>query len=195
MTDPIYVVDTETTGLTGCPYDHVVEVGIVGLDVDQRKVWDVYSCVVGYDVSSWDPFHKNAWVFDHTGLRIDDVRHGRPQSAVCETLKTILSGNKVTSYNTPFDFQKFLYREPWGLYQSFTEFPDIMTAAANVFKIPSRFGGYSNPKLENAYGSMCPDDPANICGRQDHRAQSDARVAAYLLLAMIDMGKYPEVCV
>ena len=187
-------MDTETTGLTGCPYDHVVEIGIVGLDVDKGKVWDVYSCIVGYDVSSWDSFHKNAWVFEHTGLKIDDVRHGRPQSSVSDVLKSILTGKNVTAYNTSFDFNRFLYREPWGLYQSFIEFPDIMCVAADVCKLPSNLGGYRSPKLEYAYEFLCSGDPAEICGKQDHRAQSDARVAAYVLLAMISMGKYPEVC-
>lgn len=188
------MLDTETTGLTGCPYDHVVEIGIVGLDVDKGKVWDVYSCIVGYDVSSWDSFHKNAWVFEHTGLKIDDVRHGRPQSSVSDVLKSILTGKNVTAYNTSFDFNRFLYREPWGLYQSFIEFPDIMCVAADVCKLPSNLGGYRSPKLEYAYEFLCSGDPAEICGKQDHRAQSDARVAAYVLLAMISMGKYPEVC-
>ncbi len=39
-----------------------------------------------------------------------------------------------------------------------------------------------------AYRVFCPDDPAKLDGRQQHRALSDALAEAHILRALIDLG-------
>lgn len=185
----IYVLDTETTGLRGCPSDHVVDIGVAGLDTDTGKVWSVYSTIVGYEVSKWDICHKNAWIFNNTDLRLDDVAKARPQDDVRLSLSNILRDCDVTSFNTEFDFNKFLYNQPWNLRGIFHEMPDIMKAATPVCKVEVR-GEYKYPKLEVAYEMLCPDDPAEIEGVQQHRALSDAVVASYVLFELIEKEAY-----
>ena len=187
-----FVVDTETTGLGKNPNDKVVDIGIVALDTDTGSVEDVYSSVIGYDVESWDEQHRNAWIFSHSDLTLDDVRNAPPFSRVRDDVKSILVGKTVTSYNTVFDF-RFLLRDEWMLRGWFRLAPCIMEAATPVVGIrlgDDAYGWYKWPKLEEAYACLCPSDPVGIADGQDHRALSDARAAAYVLKAMMESGNY-----
>ena len=56
----LYVIDTETTGLTGAPDDHVVDIGIALLETDTGRVMPLYQSLVGYDVDEWDSAHRSA---------------------------------------------------------------------------------------------------------------------------------------
>lgn len=188
----IYVIDTETTGLDGGPRDLVVDIGVCSVDIDRGTVKDVYSSVVGYDVTEWEDRHTKAWIFENSDLTLDDVAAARPFFKVREDIARLLKGRAVTSYNIPFDMDKFLFREPWHLRGVFSVCTDIMKAAADVCKLPSELYGvsYRFPKLDHAYGTITSGDPAGIGGRQDHRALSDARMASYVMIGMYRSGNY-----
>lgn len=189
--DEIYVLDTETTGLDGGPKDSVVDIGICVVDLNRRTVKDVYSSIVGHDVSSWDDAHRNAWIFENTDLELDMVADAPPLDRVRSDVAGLLTGRMVTSYNVPFDLNKFLYREPWGMCGTFRECTDIMKAATAVCRIPGMYyGSYRFPKLDYAYETIVEDDPAGIHGKQDHRALSDARMASHLMIRMFRNGDY-----
>ena len=80
----------------------------------------------------------------------------------------------------------------------FNECRDIMSSAADAFKLPlpdarleTEFQKYAYPKLDYAYAKLFPDsDPAGIMGIQDHRALSDAKVASYVMLKLHSEGLY-----
>ncbi len=190
--DEIYVIDTETTGLDGAPKDVVVDIGICAVDIEAGTVRDVYSSVVGHDITDWSDERKKAWIFENTDLTLDMVSAAPPMSKVRSDVISILKGKAVTSYNIPFDMDKFLYREPWNLRGMFTQCTDIMKAATNVCKLPSQFYGvsYRFPKLDHAYKTVLQDDPANIGDKQDHRALSDARMASFVMIGMYRCGDY-----
>lgn len=190
----IYVLDTETTGFDGYPNDVVVDIGIATADLKTGEVKDVYSSIVGYDISVWSKEKKKSWIFENSSLTLDEVAKAPPIKRVSNEVNEILKGHCVTSYNTGFDLNKFLYSEPWNLDGKIIECTDIMKAAMNVCRIQSPMHeGYKFPKLIEAYHKMCPDDPENLCGTQDHRALSDARVASHVLLSMHNEGLYdPE---
>jgi len=67
-----------------------------------------------------------------------------------------------------------------------------MKAATDVCKIPSELYGvnYKYPKLDHAYRTIVNGDPAGICGKQDHRALSDAKMASYVMIEMYRAGNY-----
>ena len=188
---PIYVIDTETTGLNGAPVDHVVDIGIAAVDPSTGEVWPVYQSLVGYNVSEWDDAHRDAWVFCHTDLRLCDIGAAPPLDDVRFQVAGILAAERVTSYNVPFDFGKFLNRPPWSLSKVYDLAPDIMEACTPVVADRSHPGS-KHPRLINSYGALCPDDPAGLAGTQRHRAQSDALAAAYVLRELISRGEYPE---
>ena len=201
----IYVVDLETTGLGGCPIDHAIDVGLVCVDLEKETVEKSFSTVIGYDTSRWDRTHKNAWIFEHIDLTLEKVNEAqftRPPEKVRSILVEILEGKNLTSYNTKFDLDKFLFRDMWDLGGIVNRYPCLMMAAAEPCKLEGGrsfwahaeevpgAGKYHPPKLEHAYATLCPDDPAEICGKQEHRALSDAIVAGHLLLAMHKTGYY-----
>jgi DNA polymerase-3 subunit epsilon len=186
----IYVLDTETTGLSGCPADLVLEVAAVEADTSSRTVRPVYSQVVGYDVSSWSDGLRGSWIFHNSDLTVEEVGEGKPMGTVAEELRILLNGRPCTSYNTGFDFDRFLLREPWSLRPVIAQ--DVMEAAHRVVPGDHNLGGglTSWPKLSKAYAALCPDDPGGIGDSQRHRALEDAVMAACVLLKLSDMGAY-----
>lgn len=191
-TSEVYVIDTETTGLDGGPRDLVVDIGACSVDLSNGTVKDVYSSVVGYDVTEWEDRRSKAWIFENSDLSLDKVAAARSFFKVREDVADLLRGKAVTSYNIPFDMDKFLYRAPWNLRGVFDVCTDIMKAAANVCKLPSELYGrdYRFPKLDYAYKTITSGDPAGINGKQDHRALSDARMASYVMIEMYRTGNY-----
>ncbi len=129
-------------------------------------------------------------MFQNTSLTLEDVQNADRVEWIVEDLHSVLDDEMVTSYNTNFDFERFLYHEPWNLRHRFMAMEDIMEAASRVPEIErSEWSERKWPKLETAYRYLCPDDPAGI-GQQEHRAPSDSLVAGYVLLKLIDMGVY-----
>lgn len=192
LSDSIYVLDTETTGLEGAPKDVVVDIGICRVSLEKGTVEDVYSSVLGYETAEWDDYLKNAWIFQNTDMTLEMVEEAPRAIGVIEDVRRLLRRQPVTSYNTRYDFGKFLYEDPWNMRGWFVECSDIMKAATDVCKIPSEYYGrqYKYPKLDAAYAKIVDGDPAGIHGKQDHRALSDARMASHLMIALSRMGKY-----
>lgn len=186
----MYVLDTETTGLDGHPTDVVVDIAICKADPVKGTVEEVYSSVVGYDVSKWDDTRKNAWIFQNTDLTLDMVASAPPAEKVAVDVQRILKGRNVTSFNFDFDFKKFLFKEPWNLKGIIGESRCIMLASKNVCKLPGLYEDYKWPRLEQAYEMIVEGDPAGINGNQTHRALSDAVMASYIFIELYRMKRY-----
>jgi DNA polymerase-3 subunit epsilon len=190
--EEIFVIDTETTGLDGGPRDLVVDIGICSVDISKGTVKDVYSSIVGYDVTDWGDHRAKAWIFGNSDLTLDKVAAAKPLFKVKEEIVTLLRGKAVTAYNVPFDMEKFLFREPWNLRGVFNVCTDIMKAATDVCKLPSDLYGvrYKFPKLDHAYRAIVSGDPAGVGNIQDHRALPDARMASFIMVEMCRNGNY-----
>lgn len=182
----IYVLDTETTGLGGGPYDLVVDIGIVAVDLGTGDIEEVFSSVVGYPESMIRK-HQDAWVFQNTDINFWSVLRAPSMVKIIPRVTEILMGERITSYNTEFDFDRFLYRDPWNLKNFCAECDCIMTSAWRAFPDLGRNGYY--PKLQVAYDALCPDDPVGV-GKQRHRALSDAALAAHVMMELHKRGKY-----
>ena len=190
--DEVYVLDTETTGLYGAPKDVVVDVGITKVSLRKGTVEDSYSSVLGYDTSDWDDYRRNAWIFQNTDMTLEMVEDAPDAMDVIRDVRSMLKGKTVTAYNIGYDFGKFLNLEPWNMSKVCVLCNDIMLAAKDVCKLPSQYYGreYRYPKLDYAYEHIVSGDPAEIHGKQDHRALSDARMASYLMIQMYRDGTY-----
>ncbi|MCL2143185.1 MAG: 3'-5' exonuclease [Methanomassiliicoccaceae archaeon] len=186
----VYVIDTETTGLDGAPKDKVVDIAVCKVILGNDAVEDVYSSVVGHDVSEWGSGLKRAWIFENTDLTVEMVSEAPSEAQVVSDVRGILNGRNVTSFNFQFDFDKFLYREPWSLRPFVIPFKCIMMAAKDVCKIPGMYDDYKYPRLDEAYKMIVKGDPADIRGEQAHRALSDAQMASYILLELHRTGRY-----
>ena len=174
--------------------DLVVDVGITEVSLKNHTVKEVYSAIVGYDVSTWTEEMKTSWIFENTDLTVEQVAAGKPFSQVRREVHNIVKDRFLTTYNVQYDLDKFLYRFPWNFRNLFKECRDIMFSARDICKLKSPLYGvkeYRYPKLDYAYEHILQgEDPAGINGVQDHRALSDARVASHVMIKLYDDGCY-----
>ena len=187
----ILVLDTETTGLEGAPDDLVLDIGISEVDLDTGSVEPFYSSLIGYPEEDIEK-RKDSWIFRNSDIEPSMLMNAPGFYDVWDELCRKLRDRKVTSYNTAFDFGKFLFNTPWSMRGWFDLLPDPMLVATDVCAIPSPYypDEYKWPRLEEAYGILCPEDPAGIKGEQAHRALSDSMVAGHVLLKLFEMGAY-----
>lgn len=190
MKPDIYVLDTETTGLKGHPYDHVVDIAICRVSLEKGTVEPVFSSVVGHDTSRWDQTTRHAWIFENTDLSLEMVQAAPPLLEVVSEVRRLLHNQYVTSFNVDFDFLRFLFLPPWDLKTIIHPTRCIMKAAMPICAIPGTYDTYKYPKLQEAYDMIVSGDPANIAGNQTHRALSDTIMASHILIALDRMGKY-----
>ena len=203
------IIDTETTGLTGIPADRVLEIGIC--ELDDGKITPLYNELIRYpDIREFDSKYVNrdgsrgVWIYRNSDMRIEDTLNAEKDlGTVVKEVREIVSGKKVTAYNTEFDFDKFLFREPWCLRDIVTVDFDIMKLATDrVYELtdsdsmPDKAlqrrlimereqSPYPNKwvRSEDAYSVLCPDDPMDL-GKQTHRALDDAVMEAWILKAL-----------
>ena len=183
----VYVIDTETTGLTGAPKDKVVDIAICKVTLGESTAEKVYSSVVGHDTSAWSNELKRSWIFENTDMTLEMVNKAPPEQQVVREVTEILKGRNVTSFNIAYDFDKFLYKHPWSLRDRFVPFRCIMLASRDVCKIPGMYEEYKWPKLEEAYRIIVKKDAA---GEQTHRAMGDALMASEVLIELYRTGNY-----
>ena len=186
----VCVVDTETTGLFGSPKDKIVDIAVCKITLGEDKVEKIFSSVVGHDTSKWDDELKHSWIFENTDLTLEMVDKATPEPQVVSNVTRILNGANVTSFNFSFDFDRFLYREPWSLQSKIIPFRCVMLASKDICRIPGMYDDYKWPKLAEAYEMIVKGDPAGTEGTQAHRALSDAVMASHILLELHKMGCY-----
>lgn len=184
MSYNIYVVDLETTGLQGAPYDKVVEVGVARVDLDLGKVYPERGMIINQKLTEEQ---KKSWVFEHTNLTPEEVE-ASPYSPghVSYLLDDYVNENEgpFTAYNAAFDFDQFLQYDPFFFKPARAPCIKEMVAV-----------GFNNGRwmtAQEAYSLLCPDNPARVPdGIEEHRALSDAVLEGYILLRMCE--RKPEI--
>ena len=186
MMDNIIVIDLETTGLEGYKDgDRIVEIGAVNVDFKRKTVTPIYGHPVSYD-SPLTPAGRDSWIFKEGHMSPEECeRSPMDEEKSAMILATILDGEYVTSYNTEFDLDKFVY--PWFdavipevLDFGFFRAPCIMKAASQVMAE----GLW--PSLKVAYGTLC----GGIGKLRQHRAVDDAIAAGKVALELYNRGLY-----
>lgn len=175
----VYVLDTETTGLKGYPTDLVLEICINEINLTNLNYKTVFNEVIGYNVTKWNNNLRNAWIFSNSSLSIDDIKNAIPASKSKQKITKLLSNQYVTSFNFKFDFDKFLYKEPFNLKGSIKPCSCIMLASAPVCKIEGKFDKYKWPSLLEAYNILIGKDIKDA-----HRAHSDTNMASEILIKL-----------
>ena len=175
----IYVLDTETTGLDGRAYgDVIVEIGIARVDLEKRKVYPEFGCLVKQKLTEEQ---KDAWVFKNTDLTSEEVENS-PWTV--EEIRHVLlryEDKVFTAYNVTFDFDSFLNQAPWFFRPRLA--PCIMEECAEKYNKGRWF------KAQEAYNMLCPDNPARVPnGKEEHRALSDAILEGYILLRLCEQN-------
>ena len=184
MIDNILVIDLETTGLDGyAEGDRIVEIGVANVDFQRKTVAPIFGHPVQHDLT---PTGRDAWIFREGHMCPEEVeRSPIDEEKAATILATIIDGEYVTSYNTEFDLDKFIY--PWFdeiipemLDFGFIRAPCVMKAAAQI--IPD--GTW--PSLKLAHSTLLST------GRKlrEHRAVDDAITAGMVMLELYNRGLY-----
>lgn len=175
----IYVVDTETTGLSGYPNDFIVEIAICKI-IKEKEIVEIYNSVVGHDTKNWPYYLRDSWIFSNSDLTLHDVQKAKNQAKIVKKVREILNEKTVTSFNFDYDFRKFLFKSPWKLGEIVKSFPCIMLSATNFCKIPGYYDDYKWPSLYEAYATLCKGKIP-----QSHRAMDDAIMASNVLVEIL----------
>ena len=180
--NPLFVLDTETTGLQGIAEgDKIVEIGICRVDLDRGKIFPEYGRVIHTDLT---PLQRESWVFQHTDLTPEDV-DSSPWNTdlVGSELFLIYEEEVFTAYNVEFDFGRYLQFKPWDFRPILA--PCIMKECANRFDPNGKWFS-----AQMAYDLLCPDNPMGLeGGKEEHRALSDAVFEGHILLRLLEKNE------
>jgi DNA polymerase-3 subunit epsilon len=181
----IAIVDIETSGFQN-EGGLIVEVGIVGLDLETGNITNEFDAIV--KESGFGEKHaKNpyGWVFQNSDLKYEDVLSANDLINILPEIQTILDKYLLgaTAFNKQFDFGFLNSR---GL--KIKELPCIMLSAAPVVNLPPN-PGFSDakwPKVEEAWEYFFP----NVVYKEAHRALDDARHEALIAHELYKLGKF-----
>ena len=181
----IAVVDIETTGFQN-QGGLIVEVGVVGLDLETGDINDEFESIVkeeGFGLRhTQEPY---GWIFQNSDLKYEDVIEANDFDAVIPEMQGVLERFTLgaTAYNKQFDFGFLGSR---GL--RIKELPCIMLTASPVVNLPPN-PGFSDPKwpkVEEAWEHFFPDDKYI----EAHRALDDARHEALITHELYKLGQF-----
>lgn len=215
----VLVIDIETTGLKGYPKDRVLEIGFCEYCPITGEITPVYNSLIRYDdIVEFDAEYINddgsrrCWIYRNSDMALEDTLHAEKSlDEVVSEVRELVKGKLVTSYNTDYDFGKFLFHEPWNLQDCCIVPYDIMDLATNVVKQMYEQGEVPEGDLLDycrskkwdsdekfirsvraiiSYRLLCPDDPASRNGVQSHRAMDDAIQEAWILKRVVEMSSF-----
>jgi len=179
----IAVVDIETSGFQG-QGGLIVEIGIVGLDLDTGEVTNEFDSIVKED--GFDEKHAESpfgWVFKNSDLKFEDVMKAPALTDLLPEIQAIFDKYPLgaTAYNKRFDFGFLGSR---GL--NIKELSCIMLKATPIVNLPPNSGHGSPkwPKVEEAWDYFFPDVPY----KEEHRALDDARHEALIAHEIYNLG-------
>lgn len=181
----IAIVDIETSGFQK-QNGLIVEIGIVGLNLETGTVTNEFDSIVkedGFDERHFK--HPYGWVFQNSDLKYDDVLSANSLASVLPEIQNILDKYPLgaTAYNKAFDFGFLRSR---GL--KINELSCIMLSATPVVNLPPNFG-FSTPKwpkVEEAWEFFFP----TIEYREKHRALDDAKHEALIAFELYKLDKF-----
>lgn len=171
MAPPIhyFVIDLETTG-TDPDHDRIIEIGLVGFDLDGEEVWSWSSLV--------DPQRPIPdRIVELTGIDPEELDGAPTFAQLAPVLRETLHGARVAAHHAPFD-QSFVEAEYLraGERRPLCEWLCVCALARLKIaqgKLPSTSAGLA---------SVC--ETLGIVRPRAHRALDDARAAGAVLRAL-----------
>ena len=172
----ILVLDIETTGFITTT-DAVVEIGMVVVDTDTRKIRTVFNKVVKDKVFD-KAKHENAWIFQNSNLTVKEVENAKTLSEYMPKIQKLLDKHPVTAFNKAFDL-RFLKDRGF----TFTDIKCLMHSSAPHCKLKNKIGGKKNPSVQEAYDIFFPKNKY----MEKHRGADDAKHEAKIMLHLCDL--------
>lgn len=175
MSEWLYIVDLETTGLDHYPTDKILEVGAIKINIFTQKIIPMLTEVIRHN--TLDPVIKNCWIVEKGAIALKEIENGELLETVLDKLKKFIGISPYTTYNTDFDYLHFLkyfgFKEPLFC---------LMQEATEMCRIPSPYfdGEYKWVSLSEAHKKLVGFEKEP----QTHRALSDCLVAADVFKAI-----------
>ena len=181
----IAIVDIETCGFQN-QGGLIVEIGIVGLNLETGNVTDEFNAIVKEDgfgeKHSKKPYD---WVFQNSDLTYNDVLLANNLTGMLLEIQEIFDKYTLgaTAFNKSFDFGFLKSR---GI--RIKELPCIMLSAAPIVNLQPNHGFRDAkwPKAEEAWEYFFP----NIQYKEAHRALDDAKHEALIAYELYKLGKF-----
>lgn len=176
----ISVIQTITNGEKGYPKDSIVQIGIVSVDMSTSETVGEHLITVKSDTDKWTESQR-----EYLSGRVSEkeIENGLPIDDAVKSLKDIVRGKDVTSYEVSNSFSRYLVFEPWDI----THDADILPSIS--VRVPANLRGRltfnENTYIERAYTSfvngIVPDRPS---------ALDYARMSASVMIFLRKEGLY-----
>lgn len=195
----IYVVDTETTTTewhsekyNGDPDGHIVEIGIVLLDLETGRTW-----VIAHRGFNDPDATGEEWVYKNTDLPMRESFRMSWEEAdedLCDHIRTVGKRDNgficITAFNSSFD-RTMIERDLPNFSKHLFWCMDIMMSADRIEDIPRKkhdtiTGWRSYPSVQATWDYLFPDDPQT----EKHRALDDAIQEAKICYELRKRGLY-----
>lgn len=182
----IAVVDIETTGMLN-QGGLIVEIGIVGLNLETGEVVDEFNEIV--KESGFGKRHTKSpfgWIFQNSDIKYDDVLSATELTKMLVEIQKIFNRYPLgaTAFNKKFDFGFLKSR---GL--EIKELPCIMLSAAPIVNLPPNLG-YITPKwptVGETWKHFFPTKQYDMT----HRGLDDARHESLITYEIYKQGGFP----
>lgn len=173
----ILVVDIETTGFY--PNDAIVEIGISLVDTKAKTIKLVFDKVVkDKKFVKWK--HKNAWIFQNTTLKVEDVDKAKPLEFYFNDIQKLFDKYPMTAFNKSFDL-RFLKNVGFKM----NDIKCLMATAKQYCKLKDKRGGVKTPSVEEIYNQFFMKKGEVYI--EEHRAGADALDEGRILLHMVEL--------
>lgn len=172
----IIVLDIETTGFNS-KLDAIVEIGMVLTDTNTKEKKVIFDQVVK-DPLFDEEKHKNAWVFNNTSLKVEDVVNAKPIEYYRNELQSLFNKYGMTAFNMKFDAS---FMEERGFKLKRTKC--LMEASRPYNKNLDARGNKKMPKVPEIYAQFFPESNYD----EIHRGCDDAFHEADILLKLVEL--------
>jgi len=182
MEDKILIVDLETTGFSASK-DHIVEIGLVELDLMTGKKITLYDELISPPMEIEDI--EKSWVVTKGYINALDIVFGRPLDEALPQLQNLIDLYPlgITAFNNSFDFG---FLEYYGI-EFIKKLPCPMHLSTNICKFPGYSGiKLKRPSCEQAYNFYFPGAE----WVELHRGADDAWHEADIVKKLYDMGVF-----
>ncbi|PNX46579.1 MAG: hypothetical protein BV457_07430 [Thermoplasmata archaeon M9B1D] len=185
MQNKLFVLDLETTGFDEV-FDRVVAITIYDLNLEDYSYKKIYDEIIWQDITQ--DFVKNCWIVEQGYYTLEEINRGKDQSLVIKEVDALLTNQMATSYNTSFDFDKFIIRQ-WKIKTVKVPYC-LMLESTDIVRIPwydyeGNFTGYKWPKLPEAYYYFY-----NERMPEKHRSSYDTELAVKIAIALDKYKKH-----
>jgi len=174
----ILILDIETTGFNQY-VDAIVEVGMALVDTNTSKIERIYDKVVKDDRFD-EKKHKDAWIFENSTLKVEDVLNAPSLNSLKGEIQSLLDEYPLTAFNMKFD-TKFM--DAVGF--KFKPTKCLMEASKPFNKNFDRRGRQKTPSVEEIYAQFYPNETYI----EEHRGCDDAYHEGKILLKLVEFKK------